>query len=189
MRIERIFSRFALVAAAACLALVSSRAEARIFVCTEQLAGGVQVERFEGCMEATSAGESLFVAFESGTGGGAGAGIPRFGPYTIVKRLDVTSPLWRLFAADGTHLPEISIHFTRITEGGEREFFKTRLDDTLISSVSMAFDSDGGGAMVPVEVITLVFSRIEWTVQLFNPDGSAAGESTKGWDVVGNEPI
>lgn len=174
----------AIAGALACLVLVAGRAEAGIFVCINdaQLEGDSQVEHFEGCIEALSAGESIAVPAQEPSGGqNRERGRPELGDYTIVKQLGHSSPGWRIKAVLGQEIATVSIWFTDMVDGAQREVFRTDLEGSFVTSVSMAADATNGTG-VPVEVIMLDFAQITWTLFQYNPDGSSAGQATGTYD-------
>ena len=107
--------------------------------------------------------------------GGRAAGRADVQDFTIVKRLDKSSPLLFAAACHGDHFNEAT--FTARKAGKEPlEFYKVTMTDVLISSVSPG--GSAGGEALPLEEVRLNFGAltIEFTSQ--NADGSAGGKVT-----------
>lgn len=166
---------FATAAAFACLVLGAGQAQADgIFVCSDEFPGESQVPGFVGCIEALSAGENISRSV-AGVGPDREGGAVSLGPYTLVMKLGPASPAWRIAALSGKAAKDlITISFTETVELAEREIFRADLTGVIVASVSLAADSTNGGG-TPVEVVTLDFIEITWTLFLFGDDGSPLG--------------
>ncbi len=150
-----------------------------------------------------------------GTGGGGGAGKVQIHDIHFAKRVDASSPLLFLNCANGTHIKEANL-VVRKAGGQQLEYLKVKLTDVLVSSVKphgqaeqnetyrdMAGNLAGGnrrdttpgaihsyGDEIPVEDLTLNFSKIEYSYQPQGADGKAqGGPILAGWDVKGNQKI
>ncbi len=188
MTVQRRISWLAIATTIACLALFSARAEAaQIFMCTDPpIKGDSQVKGFEDCIEVISAGASITVPVDLSAGGGGGAAKANFTDYKLVKRMDSSSPVFRILAAKGQQISEVNISFRSEVEPFH-VFFEVNLAPVVVTSVSMAFDASGGQT-VPVEVIGFAFAKIIWT---FTPliDGKPGASITFGWDLELNQAI
>jgi type VI protein secretion system component Hcp len=86
------------------------------------------------------------------------------GNITFTKSLDSSSIEWRILAARGELLPEVTILF----HFGSLKFWEMKLTNVTVKSVSM--ESIALQAM-PQEKIELVPTRIQWTYVPQRPDG------------------
>jgi type VI secretion system secreted protein Hcp len=91
-----------------------------------------------------------------GCAGGQGTGKVTFHDFSIVKRVDSTTPKLMLSCATGEHIKSGLI---TVRKAGEKpiEYLKIKLEDVLISSAQ----SGGSGASEPMEQVTLNFARFE----------------------------
>lgn len=123
----------------------------------------------EGTIEAQSAGFNVFVPVDPT---GAVTGRQTYRPYTILKRIDKTSPL--LFKALAMQEPVTmleAMHF-RPSPGGsgaEEQFFTILLENARIISIVQTTESAlVGGTDVPpmLELVSFVFQKITMTYEL-----------------------
>ena len=123
----------------------------------------------------------------SATGGGGGSGKVSFQDISFVKETDASSPLLMLNCANGAHIKEGSF-VVRKAGGTQLEYLKIKLTDILISS----FKDHGStsGDPIPMESITLNFSKVEYSYQPQGADGKAQGGPVMaGWDVKQNQKV
>jgi type VI secretion system secreted protein Hcp len=150
-----------------------------------------------------------------GTGDGGGAGKVQIHDMHFTKKVDASSPLLFLNCATGTHIKEANF-VVRKAGGIQLEYLKVKLTDVLVSSVKPHGQAEqnevyvdaagrrvGGytpdktpgaihsyGDEIPVEDLTLNFSKIEYSYQPQAADGKAqGGPILAGWDVKGNQKI
>ncbi len=135
--------------------------------------GWIEVMSFSWGVNQTGAGS---------TGGGGGAGKASFSNFTIVKTLDKASPLLMLACASGEHLPEVTIEFQR-TEGGQQQYLKIKMTEVLISSYRPGGNAQGA-EVLPLEEISLNFSKIEFEYTPQKEDGTADAVVHGGWDLA-----
>ena len=137
----------------------------------------------------------------SATGGGGGAGKVHVHDFTIVKKVDKSSPLLMLNCANGAHIKEASF-VVRKAGGTQLEYLKIKLTDVLVSSykpgiiailiglLRPAADAAQKGDEIPVEEVTLNFAKIEFSYQPQSADGKAqGGPILAGWDVKANQKV
>jgi type VI secretion system secreted protein Hcp len=149
------------------------------------------------------------------TGGGGGAGKVHIHDIHFTKKVDASSPLLFLNCANGAHIKEANI-VVRKAGGAQLEYLKVKLTDVLVSSVKphgqaeqnevyvdrtgkriggYAPDTTPGavhsyGDEIPVEDLTLNFSKIEYSYQPQGANGQAqGGPILAGWDVKANQKI
>jgi type VI secretion system secreted protein Hcp len=121
----------------------------------------------------------------SATGGGGGTGKASFHDFSFVHSVDQSSPVLFQKCATGEHLKEALITVRKA--GGEQlEYLKIKLVDVLVSSVSPSGSAHSGGE-VPLESVSLNFSKMGMDYQPQGPDGKPQGGAIHGgWDVKQN---
>ena len=140
----------------------------------------------------------------SHTGSGGGSGKVTFQDLHITKRVDSSSPLLFLNCANGQHIKEANL-VVRKAGGDQMEYMKWKLTDVLVSSYqpagatthSGAAAATAGGASVggysdeiPLEQISLNYSKIEFSYQPQGADGKPSGGPVMaGWDVKANKKV
>jgi type VI secretion system secreted protein Hcp len=96
--------------------------------------------------------------------------------------MDKTSPLLLSDILSGKDIPELDIFFVNITRGfgglGTQVYAEYKLSDVLISGYSV---SSGGDR--PSESLSLNFTKIEYTYNTQNPDGTI-GSATTAYDLA-----
>lgn len=120
----------------------------------------------------------------AGKGGGAGIGKVDMQDFSFSKFMDKASPKLMLACAQGKHLP--TMDFVARKAGGEQEnYMKMKLTDVMVSSFSTS-NSAGSGSL-PVESISLNFSKIE--LEYFQQDakGKTASAGKAWWSVTQNK--
>ncbi len=126
----------------------------------------------------------------SAHGGGGGAGKAHFTDFHFVHHIDEASPVLLQACASGHHMPS-ALLTVRKAGGTQLEYLKIKFHDLLISGVE-----HGGAAEstkspdLPVEKVSLNFSKIEMDYQPQGPDGKAAGGPIHGgWNVKQNQKL
>jgi type VI secretion system secreted protein Hcp len=117
-------------------------------------------------------------------GSGGGTGKVSFSDLTFVHRLDKASPnLWKA-CATGEHIKEATL--TSAKQGkGPQDFLVIKLNDVIITSVSVA-ESSGAGS-IPMENVSLQFAKVDLEYKPQKADGSLdAGVHFK-YDVKANK--
>ena len=136
----------------------------------EGLQGESQDAAHQGWIEVLSFSEGL-------SRSGSGKGKATFGDFEIVKVLDKASPQLLLDAASGQRIKSGMLELVR-PDG--QVFMDWKLTDLLVTGV----EEKGGGSdqQVPMEHISLTFSKIEWDYTPFT-EGRAGETVRAGWDV------
>jgi len=147
-----------------------------------------------------------------GTGGGGGAGKVSVHDITITKKTDAASPLLFLNCANGSHIKEANL-VVRKAGGTQLEYLKIKLTDVLVSSYEPWGQAEATGAAagaaagagiagglrkdkwqmadeIPMESVSLNFSKVEYSYQPQGADGKAqGGPILAGWDVKANQKV
>jgi type VI secretion system secreted protein Hcp len=115
---------------------------------------------------------------------GRTTGRPNFQDMTISKTLDATSPVLNYNCAKASNLGEVKLHLVRQDASEEGDYANAfaymvyQMDNTIISSVSVG----GGGGGLPVETLTLNFSKITWTYKKQKEGMGQEGNVENSWD-------
>ncbi len=120
----------------------------------------------------------------SANAGGSGAGKATFEDIHITKAADTASPQLLLNCAIGKHIPS-ALLTVRKAGGKQEEYYKIKLTDLLVSSVS----NTGHGNDAPMENVSLNFSKINFQYFPQKADGTLGGVSEAGYDIKANQKV
>lgn len=119
-------------------------------------------------------------------GGGGGAGKVQMQDFHFVMKINEASPKLLEHCATGKHIPNAYLE-CRKAGGTQGAFLKVKFSDLLVSSYQTG--GSGGSDIVPVDQISLNFSKIE--IDYFKQDKAgvmvAAGKT--GYDLKANKKI
>jgi type VI secretion system secreted protein Hcp len=119
----------------------------------------------------------------AGKGGGSGVGKVDMQDFSFTKYLDKSSPKLMLFCASGKHIPKVE--FLARKAGGEQQKYMTvKFEDVMVSSFQTS-NSAGSGSL-PVESISLNFSKIEMEYFQQDAKGKTASAGKMQWSVREN---
>src|SRR5215510_11910434 len=135
-------------------------------------------------VESFSFGESQTGSASHGIGGGAGE--VQMQDFHFVKKLDRASPSLFLACATGQHIKKAEL-FCRKAGGKQEEFLKVTLSDLIVSSYQTG--GSGGSDLIPLDQISVNFSKLEMEYKPQNDDGSVAGPVKAGYDLKANVKI
>jgi type VI secretion system secreted protein Hcp len=99
--------------------------------------------------------------------GGAGAGRATFHDLSFTHAIDKASPRLLQACATGTHLKEATITHRKAGKG-QQEYLVIKMNDIIITSVSLGDNSGGAG----LENVSFAFSKIDLEYKPQNADGS-----------------
>ena len=120
----------------------------------------------------------------AGKGGGSGTGKVDMQDFAFSKFMDKATPKLMLFCASGKHIP--TVEFLARKAGGEQEIYmKMKLTDVIVSSFSTS-NSAGSGSL-PVESISMNFSKIELEYLQQDAKGKTASAGKANWSVKENK--
>jgi type VI secretion system secreted protein Hcp len=102
-----------------------------------------------------------------GGGGGGGVGRATFHDLSFTHTIDKASPRLLQACATGTHLKEATITHRKAGKG-QQEFLVIKMNDIIITGVSLG-DSSAGGTS---ENVTLAFAKVDLEYKPQRPDGS-----------------
>ena len=186
MNIHTACLRLLVAAGACCLLLVSTPAWAiEIFLQLGDIEGESKVKGYEGWIEAKSFREGAQNTGSASTGGG-GAGKAQFSDIVVTKSIDKASPQIRLSVADGRIQPSAMIEVTEDCGSGEKvAYFEIEIFNVLVSSVETTV-SESDVNVLPDEAITLSFTRIIWTYNIYDDTCRIIGSETATWNTATN---
>jgi len=135
-------------------------------------------------LESWSLGASNSASFSSGGGGGSGK--VSLQDLHFVKKYDQGSVPLFVGCATGKHFAS-AVMVCRKAGGNQEEFLKVTMTDVLVSSYQSG--GSGGSDILPMDQISLAFSKIEFAYKAQKADGSLGGEAIGGWDVKTNKKV
>jgi type VI secretion system secreted protein Hcp len=119
-------------------------------------------------------------------GGGGGAGKVVMQDFHFTMNVNKASSKLIEACATGKHIP--SALLTCRKAGGKQEaFLKIKFSDLLVSSYQTG--GSGGSDIVPVEQISLNFTKIEYEYFAQKPDGGVVSAGKTGYDLKKNEKV
>lgn len=119
----------------------------------------------------------------SAPGSGGGAGKVQMQDFNFTARMSKASPNLMLACASGKHLKS-AVLTARKAGKPQAEFLTFSLSDILVS----AYQTGGAeGEVVPMDSVSLNFSKIQVEYKQQNPDGSLGASIKAGWDVKQNK--
>ena len=129
-----------------------------------------------------SHGLSLPTSGSVGSGGAPASARCDHQEFTIVHYLDKASPKLAIAACQGQNIPEVILELAQAA-GNKRRFMEYKLMNALVMGVRPT-GSAGGGETRPMEEVKFVYSRIEWTYTVLDPNtGAPMGDITAHWDL------
>ncbi|MEB2360134.1 MAG: type VI secretion system tube protein Hcp [Bryobacteraceae bacterium] len=126
---------------------------------------------------------------QSGTsshGAGLGAGKVNMQDFHFVMRVNKASPKLMLACASGEHIKS-AILTCRKAGKEQQEFLKIAFSDVLVSSYQTGAAS--GVDSIPLDQISLNYSKIEYEYKEQKADGTLAGAIKTGWDLKLNKKV
>ena len=104
-----------------------------------------------------------------GSGGGAGAGKVAMQDFHFVMKLNKASPALMQACATGKHI-KVATLTSRKAGKEQQEYLIIKMSDVLVSSYQTG--GSEGGDVVPIEQVSINFSKIEVEYKPQKPDGS-----------------
>lgn len=123
---------------------------------------------------------------DAATRGGQGAGKVAMQDFHFVMRINKASPKVMLACADGEHIKK-AILTCRKAGKEQQEYLKITLSDLIVSSYQTG--GSGGDGIVPVDQVSLNFSKIEYEYKEQKPDGTLGGATKAGYDLKANKKV
>ena len=117
------------------------------------------------------------------SGGGGGAGKVSVQDFNFVARTSKASPILFLRCASGQHVKD-AVLTARKAGGTQQEFLTLTMTDLLVTSYQIAGSETAD--TVPMDQVSLNFSKIKFEYRTQKADGSLDAPVTTGWDVKQN---
>ena len=117
--------------------------------------------------------------------GGMGAGKVSMQDFHFVMHINKATPKLMEACATGQHIKS-AILTCRKAGGTQQEYLKVTFSDLIVSSYQ------GGGShgdMIPVDQVSLNFSKIEYEYKEQKPDGTLGGTVKAGYDLKANKKV
>lgn len=135
-------------------------------------------------VESWSWGESQ--AGSHAGGGGGGAGKVSMQDFHFVMKVNKSSPKLLLACATGEHIKKATL-VCRKAGKEQQEYLKITLTDLLVSS----FQTGGseGSSTLPVDQISLNYTKIEYEYKEQKVDGTLGGAIKAGYDLKANKAV
>jgi type VI secretion system secreted protein Hcp len=134
-------------------------------------------------LESWSWGETQTGTHAGGGGGGAGKVVMQ--DFHFVMKVNKASPKLLLACATGQHIKE-AVLVCRKAGKEQQEFLKIKFSDCLVSSYQTG--GSGGGDIIPMDQISLNFSKLEYEYKEQKPDGTLGGAVKAGYNLKENKP-
>lgn len=115
--------------------------------------------------------------------GGGGSGKVAYQDFHFAQRMSKASPKLLQACSSGQHIPK-AVLTVRKAGGSQQEFFKVTMSDLLVSSFQTG--GSGGDNSLPIEQISINFSKIEVEYKEQNAKGELGGAVKAGWDIKQN---
>jgi type VI secretion system secreted protein Hcp len=126
-------------------------------------------------------------ATQSGThssGGGGGAGKVQMGDFHFVMKANTASPKLMQACATGEHIKNATL-ICRKAGKDQQEYMKWVFSDLLVSSYQTGGSAHGD--VVPMDQISLNFSKVEFEYKAQKADGTLDGPVKAGYDLKQNK--
>ncbi len=144
--------------------------------------GESTVKGFENQIEILSFGHGISHpgAMSRSTAGGLSEGVATHADFSVVKQLDKASPLLAKHCSDGKHFKAVLV--TLVRSGGDKmPFMEYKLSDAMITGYRPGGSSQSDG--LPLEEVSIAYSRIDWTYTQQNAQGKPGGKVTGSADL------
>ena len=125
-------------------------------------------------------------ATQSGTaarGGGMGAGKVQMQDFHLVMKVNKASPKLMLACAQGEHIKSATLTCRKAGKE-QQEYMKVTFSDILVSSYQTG--GSGGADVLPMDQISLNFSKVEIEYKEQKPDGTLGGAIKAHYDLKTN---
>lgn len=115
---------------------------------------------------------------------GMGAGKVSLQDFHFVMHVNKATPKLMERCATGEHIKK-AVLTCRKAGKEQQEFLKIQMEDLIVTSYSTG--GSAGSDTIPLDQISLNFSKIQFEYKEQKPDGSLGGSVKGGWDVKANK--
>lgn len=146
------------------MAMATENSEAAAYIKFDGVEGESTASKFRGYLKV----EFFKVEIE----GAGGREAPVLKDLVISLPMEKSSPTLMLACATGQILKDATLVLTKMTGAGEEvAFLKIKMTDVLVSSYSTSGKADE----LPSDQISLNYTEVEWTYNVYGDDGSLKG--------------
>src|SRR5262245_51716010 len=156
------------------------------FLKIDKIEGEATDAKHKGEIEVESWDWSEAQAGSHASGGGGGVGKVAMHDFRFTMKVCKASPKLMLACATGEHFTE-AVLTCRKAGKDQQEYLKIHMKDLLVSSFSVG--GHAGTSVVPLERISLNFSKIVYEYKEQKPDGSLGAAHKAGWDQKVNQKV
>lgn len=119
-------------------------------------------------------------------GGGGGAGKVQFNDFNFTMKTNKAAPKLMLACANGEHIKKATLTCRKAGKE-QQEFLKVDFTDLLVTSYQTGGHSSSD--VIPVDQISLNFSKIEMTYKEQKADGTLGGQTKTGYNIKENKAV
>ncbi|HEY2377833.1 MAG TPA: Hcp family type VI secretion system effector [Gemmatimonadaceae bacterium] len=119
-------------------------------------------------------------------GAGGGAGKVQMQDFHFTMSENKASPLLMLACAGGDHIKKAQLTCRKAGKD-QQEFLVIKFSDLLVSSYQTG--GSAGAEIIPVNSISLNFSKIEYEYKPQKADGTLDSPAKAGWDIKANKKV
>jgi len=116
-------------------------------------------------------------------GGESTVGRAHFSDFSIVKRLDKSSPKLALVCASGQHVTTVKMELCQATKD-KHPYMKYNLFDVVIAGVRPS--GQNSSDTLPLEEVSMRYSKIEWEFTPMDGSGKAQAATKASWNLKDN---
>jgi type VI secretion system secreted protein Hcp len=107
--------------------------------------------------------------------------------FSFVHSLDKASPKLFLACASGEHIADVTLELCK-AGGDKQKYMSYKFTDVMVSGVRPGGSSQGGDAL-PLEEVSIRFSKVNLEYIPIDAKGQAKGTVPAGWDLAKNAKI
>ncbi len=122
----------------------------------------------------------------AGHGGGSGAGKAVPQDFHFTKKHDKASPVIFINCTTGKHFKSAVLTARKAGEG-QQEYLKITMEDVMVSSYQVG--GSEGSNIVPIDQVSLNFSKLEISYKEQKGDGTLGGEVKQKYDFSANKKV
>ena len=119
-------------------------------------------------------------------GAGSGAGKVSMQDFHFTMKMNKATPKLMLACATGQHIKSATLTCRR-AGGKQEDFLKIKFENVLVSSYQTG--GSAGASILPMDQISLSFSKIEFEYKAQKPDGSLDSPVKAGYNVKENVKV
>ena len=153
------------------------------FLKMDGVKGESQDHKHKGEMQLQSFSWGAVNASGGGYGGGMGVGKVKMADFHFLTHTHAGSPALMLACATGEHI-KTAVLTCRKAGKEQQEYLKFTFTDVMVTSFQL-----NGAEHLPIETVSLAYSKIEMEYKEQKNDGSLAGAVKAGWDLKATQKV